>query len=174
MKKYKSKLTLKELGVLYQYHQISPQTQQVLKSLRKNGMSYQRIADTLDLSYATVYYYLHPDYRKKCKLKFKNYKVQQKISKEKRHSYYITYRDRRKKILDSIENISQYLYPKRVTMRDKILSFTKIGKEYTYQEIADELGKDISYFYRRIKELQFKGLVKIVKKNNYKFITRVK
>ena len=49
----------------FRYRKVTPQMKAEMEKLRKQGLSYPKIADKFGVSLSIVYYHLNPEYRRK-------------------------------------------------------------------------------------------------------------
>lgn len=175
-KYYKSQLNYSDIGVKDRRIKVMPKDIAKMKKLKSEGLSYSKIAQLLKLTYSNVYLYLNQDYYEECKKHIREYRKEYyKKNKESILLKSKKYRDRKKKILSTID-ASKYLVKKepKLTIKRKIINFTKIGEVYTYKQIKDMLNKDYGIFSRRIKELERQGFIEVVGKNKERVIKRIK
>lgn len=176
MKKYKYQLNFKDIGLQDKRVKIFPEDEQRMKELRKQGLSYGKIAGIMGLTYANVYMHLNKEYYDSFKKYLRNYtKCYYQRNKEKIAIRTKVYREKRKQILSSIDT-SKYLIKRepKLTVKRKIMNFLQIGKEYTYKQIKDMLDKDYGLFSGKLKELEADGFIIIAGKIGKKTIKRIK
>lgn len=176
MKKYKHQLNFKDIGLQDKRVKIFPEDEQRMKELRKQGLSYGKIAGIMGLTYANVYMHLNKKYYDNFKKYIRNYtKTYYQKNKEKISIRTKKYREKRKQILSSID-VSKYLIKRepKLTVKRKIMNFLEVGKEYTYREIKDMLNKDYALFSGKLKQLEADGFIVITGKIGKKIIKRIK
>lgn len=150
MKKYcKSDLTFGDLGIKDKRKKLSNDVIAKMKELRMQGLSYQKIANQLNINWMTVYLKLNPEYYKKtlkrnAEWARKNKKVYKESVKR--------YNERRKQILESID-VTKYLAVRK-TVKYRLQHDLELNKEYTFKEVTDILKvKNTSYYYNSLKRL---------------------
>lgn len=164
-KYYKNQLTFADLGVKDRRKKITDELLAQMKELRKNKISYQKIAKQFNVSYNFVYLNLNRNYyenkfKKIQKRHYNKLKASNKITKK--IGLYKEYNERRKRIFNNID-YKAYLTPRpeKNTIKKRILQFLQDGKKHTYYDIKCYLNKDYPIFSATLKRLSKEGKVKI-------------
>ena len=165
LKYYKNQLTYADIGIKDKRKKINDEILETMKQLRKQNISYQKIANQLNVSYNFVYFNLNRDYyenkfKKIQERHYKKLKANNKIIKT--HNRYKKYNEQRKRIFNSID-YKMYLSPRpeKNTIKKQILDFLTEDREYTYSEIKNHINKDYAIFSAVLKRLDKEGKVKI-------------
>lgn len=177
LKFYKNQLTYADIGVKDRRKKITPEFLEEMKQLKKDKMSYQKIAKKFNVSYNFVYCNLNPDYYQNVfKKNMKKYydKLSPDIKKrmiEKTKKY----NEKRKIIFNSID-YKQYLspLPKKNTVKNQILDMLVENRPYKYSEIKQTIKKDYPLFSKALKQLQQEGKVKLSGKIGKKLVEKVR
>lgn len=175
MKKSKYQLTVSELKLQDRRIKITEEDVANMKRLRKQNLSYGKIAGILGFTFFNVYLHLNPAYYKKFKkCVYKNYLKRYQENKEQFFINQKKYYERKKKVIDSINTDNLFKKPVRNTIKNRILNFLSEDRDYKFSEIKDFLNKGYAYFSRDLHSLANKNLVKISGVKGNQFVRRIK